>query len=451
MTETSDDTAMARGCVLVLGMHRSGTSALAGMLSLLGCATPATLIRGDENNEKGYFESNAIGRLSDAILDEMGSAWSDWTPLDLSSPPSGSRQALRKRIEDTISKDFSDAPLFVLKEPRMCRMIPLWLEAFESLGCDAHIVHTHRNPEEVVASLERRDGFDPAFSRLLWLRHVLEAESATRGLPRVFTSYRHLMQDWRQVAKAMDDRFHLTLSDADAASEVDGFLSGKLRHFEGDTADTLANDALPKNIRAAFGAMERWAEDGESSADYQELDDLRADLNNMSAALKTLVRPGQMAMLALPEKETEIQVLKGDLENAAGREQALQADLSSKEEETLRLRADLTGKEGDILRLTADLAGKEDKMLDLSAGLAKKEDAILQLQATLDELEARMRDLGAELADKEDEARRLQTALAAKEAKIAELKDRIGKQDLNLRLNAQTLDRLRATMARQLH
>lgn len=378
MTETSDGAAPAQSCVLVLGMHRSGTSALAGMLSLLGCATPATLIRGDENNEKGYFESNAIGRLSDAILDEMGSAWSDWTPLDLKSPPDGSHQALRDRIHKTISKDFGDAPLFVLKEPRMCRMIPFWLEAFKGLGRDAHIVHTHRNPEEVAASLQRRDGFEPAFSLLLWLRHVLDAESATRGRPRVFTSYRHLMQDWRKVAKAMDDCFHLMLSGAAVASEIDNFLSARLRHFEDDAADTLANDALPKNIRAAFGVMERWVEDGESSADYQELDDLRADLNDMSAALKTLVRPGQMAMLTLPEKETEIKALQDDLESAAGREKALRADLSGKADENLRL----------------------------------------------------------------------QTALAAGEAEVAELQDRVGEKDRKLWLNAQNLDRLRATMAR---
>src|SRR5690606_37983286 len=116
------------------------------------------------------------------------------------------------------------------------------------------IVHTHRNPREVAASLARRDGFEPAFGLLLWLRHVLDAESATRGLPRVFTSYRHLMQDWQKVVDGLSKVFISAFASGEpgAAKKVDAFLSRRLQHFSETVDDTLADSALPQNVRDTF-------------------------------------------------------------------------------------------------------------------------------------------------------------------------------------------------------
>ena len=56
-----------RSAIVILGMHRSGTSALAGVLNMLGCDLPETLMPANAYNEKGYFESNAIRLLNDRV------------------------------------------------------------------------------------------------------------------------------------------------------------------------------------------------------------------------------------------------------------------------------------------------------------------------------------------------------------------------------------------------
>ena len=75
--------------LVVLGMHRSGTSALAGVLSKTGYDLPKNLLPASFDNPKGYFESKEIIALNDDLFAEMGAVWSDWMPpegLDAKRP-----------------------------------------------------------------------------------------------------------------------------------------------------------------------------------------------------------------------------------------------------------------------------------------------------------------------------------------------------------------------------
>lgn len=67
---------MKQTCILVLGMHRSGTSALTGVLGLLDVYLADT-IKGDENNKKGYFENWKVQQLNDRIFSSIKSNWQD--------------------------------------------------------------------------------------------------------------------------------------------------------------------------------------------------------------------------------------------------------------------------------------------------------------------------------------------------------------------------------------
>ena len=72
--------------LLVLGMHRSGTSALTRTLSLLGAALPQQLMGAkEENNALGFWEPQAVYELNEALLRQLGSRWDDWQALP---PPS---------------------------------------------------------------------------------------------------------------------------------------------------------------------------------------------------------------------------------------------------------------------------------------------------------------------------------------------------------------------------
>lgn len=93
------------------------------------------------------------------------------------------RQGVRKEIQEILERDFFDSPFWGLKDPRMCRLIPLWLHILKDFGCEPHFVHVPRNPFEVSGSLAGRNSFPAAKSQLSWLCYLQEAERMTDMCP----------------------------------------------------------------------------------------------------------------------------------------------------------------------------------------------------------------------------------------------------------------------------
>ena len=115
-----------RPVLLVLGMHRSGTSATAGFLAGLGARMAANPIRADGNNPHGYWEPEPLVSLHNRLLAEVGSAWDDFGPLDVARL-AGAREALAAAFTAEFG---TDVGLAVLKDPRICRLLPLWRISF---------------------------------------------------------------------------------------------------------------------------------------------------------------------------------------------------------------------------------------------------------------------------------------------------------------------------------
>ena len=128
--------------------------------------------------------------IHDEILSSGGSNWHDWRAFNPDWYASPAAPVFRRRILEVLRRDFGNSRLFVIKDPRICRFWPLWRDVLEEFGAKPGVVIPVRNPLEVMASLKRRDGFVSAKSCLIWLRHVVDAESATRGLPRAVVTYR---------------------------------------------------------------------------------------------------------------------------------------------------------------------------------------------------------------------------------------------------------------------
>lgn len=230
-----------RTAIVVVGMHRSGTSALARVLSLLGAALPRNLNPAGLGNEIGHWEPEAAVRLNDQILDLAES------PVNDVQGPAGEwlqrPEALVfvDRLADLIADEYGDDPLFVLKDPRIALLFPLWRVALGRLKIRCAAVVISRNPVEVALSLAKRQGVAGDWQSwplerggLLWLRYNLAAEEYTRGVDRAFCDYPKLLEDWRSVVRRLGDELNVTWpkSIPDAASEIDGFLSRDLRHHQ---------------------------------------------------------------------------------------------------------------------------------------------------------------------------------------------------------------------------
>ena len=224
-----------RKAILVLGMHRSGTSALTRLIGYLGAAMPADAIGPHAVNAHGFWESAGVVKADDALLRAARSSWFDPRPLDLSRMGEAGIRAYRDRLWEAIKAAFGDAPLIAIKDPRQCRFVPLVIDTLAEHGVDARAALVFRPPQAAARSLERRDGTTPAFAHLLWLRHMIDAERATRALPRTVVDYEDMLQDWRRTAtRLLPLAGRDALPDANVADAIMAFIDPKLRHHHCD-------------------------------------------------------------------------------------------------------------------------------------------------------------------------------------------------------------------------
>lgn len=273
---TSDQTP-ARPALLVLGMHRSGTSALAGVLGRAGFALPQELMPPTEHNPRGYFESTRIFRLNDALLAAAGSSWDDWRAFDADWHLSPAAEPFHAEAQEALAAEFPGTAPIVLKDPRICRLLPFWTRALTEAGFRPLAVCTHRPAREVGASLARRNGWPEARGLLLWLRHVLDAEAQTRGRPRVFVSYDGLLADWRGTLGRIAEAFDLALPRPldEAAPEIEAFLSADLRHAPETPA---AAAGLSEWIARPEEILDRKAAGEDRPGDRETLDRIAAEV-----------------------------------------------------------------------------------------------------------------------------------------------------------------------------
>jgi len=170
-TKTGGGTASL--AVLIVGMHRSGTSALGGVLHMLGVPAPADLIAADRHNQRGYFEPQAIIDFHERLFEKLGSPSNDPLPLayDWLASPVG--EAAATELADLLDDEFGDNAMCLFKDPRMCRMAPVWTAALERSGRDAVAILPCRHPLEVAGSLAAKAGLSRAWSLFMWLQHVV--------------------------------------------------------------------------------------------------------------------------------------------------------------------------------------------------------------------------------------------------------------------------------------
>ena len=244
----------ANRAVIILGMHRSGTSVLAGVLSMLGINPGEHLMSAQaEVNPKGFWEHREIVELHDQLFETLDSSWDDISALTESWSKNPAIQPLKSRLVKIVQRDFADSPLWLLKDPRLCRLLPLWLEIFDELGIAPHFIICMRNPYEVVASLGKRDGILDSEAYLLWLRYVLDAERWSRDYSRLIVSYENLLTDWQSVTDAIKEALDIELAvdDLEVKHRITEFIEPGLRHHnasEVDVKDELGIYDLAKNV-----------------------------------------------------------------------------------------------------------------------------------------------------------------------------------------------------------
>jgi hypothetical protein len=195
-----ESTAPSPLLVIVMGMHRSGTSLITNILAKAGffLGEKEDLIGGNLWNRDGYFERASVVTTDDMILTLCGGDWQ--------SPP----------LEETIAKfnadekikgllrAFEGVPRSILKDPRMCLTFPIWKR---NLTGDVRIINMTRSCDAVVKSLQRRDKFTAEKGKALWRTYTERAEKYIAGYPTFSLTYESLFSASRPKVLAELARF----------------------------------------------------------------------------------------------------------------------------------------------------------------------------------------------------------------------------------------------------
>lgn len=426
--------------VLVLGMHRSGTSLLGGMLDRLGCQGPQHFMPDHPTNPKGFFESPDVMHLNNDIMAALGTRWDDWHGFDPGWQDSPRFAEFRDRIAEVMAGEYGRASLIYLKDPRLCRLLPLWREALVEIGYAPVCLHTHRNPLDVAQSLERRLNISvpPKQGLLLWLRHVLDAEQGSRGLPRMFTSYGQILSDWGAVVERSEAAFGFVWPVLKQAREarMGELIDPSLSHNDSGLDTLMASRAVPQPVKDCLRVLERWASSGEDAAGRDELGRIAAEFDAAAALFGPALTESGAKAKATAARTAELERLSQKLqeaETAQGEElaklRAAHATLSEERdrlsEEQARLLALDAARQEDLAARAEELASREEELRQANQRLA-------QLRAEADliaaELEDRLTSARAEVeaarAAHAEAERRAEAAEAALE-ELAKAKDKI--------------------------
>jgi GT2 family glycosyltransferase len=275
---------LKRRALLVLGMHRSGTSAFARVLSLRGASLPHNLLPANAGNRGGYWEPARIVELNDRILAAYGLAWD--VPFAMARLPAADAFPAHfvEEARQLVLEEYGDAGLLVLKDPRCTLLEGFWSAVLESLGIAVSPVVMVRPWQEVVASLVQRDASSAVGAAMLYIAYGAASAQACAG-KRSYVVYEDLVKDWRAVTDriAAEQGFRWPQADAQAAAEIEAYLQPASR--------APATVELPEHIATWADATWHWLRDAAHSQERpaSELAAIGARLSEQLAPLAPLL------------------------------------------------------------------------------------------------------------------------------------------------------------------
>jgi len=244
--------------IAVVGMHRSGTSAIARGLAALGVYLGDDFLDAQPENPTGYWEDKGIVELNERVLKALRLRWDDVERIERGRFSGWRMWRLRREAIDYLRRHFTTHALWGFKDPRTIRLLPFWRRTLGDAGVDDAYLLAIRNPASVAASLFARQQMDVETAQRLWLAHVVPFLEDLRGRPIAVVDYDLFMSDPRAQLERIARKLRIPVPES-AAGEIERFasefLNEGLRHtlFSPDEID--ASTPLGRQTRDAYGLL----------------------------------------------------------------------------------------------------------------------------------------------------------------------------------------------------
>lgn len=365
-----------KSLVVVLGMHRSGTSAVARGLLTLGVDLGEQLEPAAEGiNAKGYWEDMDVVSLNEEMLEACGLVWHSFRPVTECDADKLCSQGFLLKAVSLLESKLQSGRHFGFKDPRTAKLIPFWRRVFVAGSFDVQYVLAYRNPLSVADSLAKRDGFARGKSLLLAAEYLSSCLQLLLDEQAVVVDYDQLMQQPMQQLEKLADKLSLQILPAAAEVYCQEFLEQGLRHSKYDCSDIQqepAAIALVKEIHAFladFNAeqninresiqswqdeLERWAsvlvllDEQESTVTHSR--QLRAGLAEENIRITQMVHERDARIIKELDRASELEQKNEIIEQ---RNDVLNEQLKQHEYSLSELQSDLQLKQQDVERLVA--------------------------------------------------------------------------------------------------
>ncbi len=382
-TQSQDSKVAGRTGLIVLGMHRSGTSALAGALGLCGAwlGENEELTDANVENPKGFWERRDVRAICDRLLHDSGADWWKVADFDESAIPQSSISEQRLAFQRVVAELETHA-VWAIKEPRLC----LLFRILRPVLVDPVCIHVYRNPLDVAHSLRARNGFGIAEGLALWEAYNSRALDASTGLRRLSVSYEALVsQPDKTLGTLLSGLTSLGIATLamPTTDQIAAFITPDLRHQQHTMPDAIefllpSQQALWSRLQS--GEALRAVPPGSPSRVVRQY---LHDLESRKSSLDQVKAKAQRAGSALRRQKELAQTLETELDAYRASVKQLTSDVDKERSRAGRLGVELEASEAKRHKIAATSAYRRAELDKLSERIRASEQNRAELEARL--------------------------------------------------------------------
>ena len=398
--------------VVVLGMHRSGTSSIARGLRVIGVELGNNFIPDIPSvNAKGFWEDAEINDLNIRMQAHLGIDWHFISPISSAQADRLCNDGFLLQSANLVRLKVASARPFGFKDPRTGTLMPFWQRVFEHCRLNVGYVLALRHPISVADSLRARDGFDYEKSYLLWLEHTLQSLTFIQGKPRVVVDFDSLIEAPDKQIARVSRLLGLEVNERALALYRDEFLDPILRHTRYLPEDVTLDKRIPPILVQLYSRLLAAARDDTGGdAGLEEIKDFYPSAPDVAVVAAYVDR----LWLDRRNLGQSADGLRAELANVAGEAHAARESLEAKECELSALKESLARHEAEVGQFKSALLDRDMRLESLTATIA-------QHDALIEEVEKRVRLALKAAENKETELTLLKDTIANLEAEIGRI------------------------------
>ena len=414
--------------IVVLGMHRSGTSAIARSLKLLGADLGNRLMPpAASNNEKGFWEDADLNRLNIDLLDSISQ---NWDTLDIISDEefkSDKLAAFRLRAVQLLREKTNLTHCFAFKDPRISILLPFWQNIFSKLNFAESYVISIRNPLSCVESLKSRDRFEREKSYYLWLEHVVPSVMQTSRKRRVVVDYDRMMDmpsvEIMRIARSL--KLNIENNTEELKEYEEGFLDKSLRHNRFSIKDVREDPAAPAMVAKLYELLYQ------VSSDVLSLNSpkIQGFFKKASHQLKSM----GPAFRYMTRQDRQIEALCQTSVHQTSQIVGLGKVAEERERKMENLLQATVGIGSQIQEMSQVVSQRDAHIGRLEEALSKLDNQLSNVHQTIAEDKGEIHKLQEAVAERDRESLDLKKSIAERVAEISRLREEIARRDIEIK------------------